>query len=249
MNAIVNIGPAQAVTMTSLELVEFINSQRTQGEAELTHANFLAKVSKVLGETSHSFECDLPDAYGRPRRGYRFQKREACLMAMSYSYDLQAKVFDRMTELENLVEQPRIPQTMPEALRLAAEAIEQRDKLALENKVQAAALAEATPKAQALDLIAAGEKSVTIRESAKLLNIKENRLTAWLHEHNWVYRLNGRWVAKQPHIQAGRLIYKEARYTDEKTGHEVYAPYCHITPKGLAKLAQIFGSGQMDMAA
>lgn len=248
MNAIMKVSDS-TVTMTSLELVEFINSQRDAYEPELTHANFLAKVPKVLGATSHSFECDLPDAYGRPRRGYRFPKREACLMAMSYSYDLQAKVFDRMTELERLVDQPKIPQTMPEALRLAAEAIEQRDKLALENKVQAEALAEAQPKVAGFDLIAAGEKSITIRESAKLLGIKENRLTTWLHEHGWTYRLNGRWVAKQEHIQGGRLIYKEAKYTDEKTGHEVYAPYCHVTPKGLAKLARVFGNGQEQLAA
>ncbi|MCQ9615906.1 hypothetical protein L1889_03660 [Paenalcaligenes niemegkensis] len=101
-----------AVTMTSLELVDFINQHRKEAakqegkpfpsdeRPQLTHANFLAKVPKVLGETSHSFECDLPDSYGRPRAGYRFPKREACLMAMSYSYDIQAAVFDRMTELE-----------------------------------------------------------------------------------------------------------------------------------------------------
>jgi hypothetical protein len=36
------------VAMSSLELVEFINSQREEGEAELTPANFMNKVSKVL---------------------------------------------------------------------------------------------------------------------------------------------------------------------------------------------------------
>ena len=109
------------ITMSSLELVEFINGQRGNDEPPLTHANFLAKVSKVLGDTSHSFECDLPDAYGRPRRGYRFPKREACLMAMSYSYELQAKVFDRMTELEAQLARP-IPMTRMEILRLAMDA-------------------------------------------------------------------------------------------------------------------------------
>ena len=86
MNALLKPNPAP-ITMTSLELVDSINEQRKDGEPDLTHANFLAKVPKVLGETSHSFECDLPDGYGRSRRGYRFEKREACLMAMSYSYD------------------------------------------------------------------------------------------------------------------------------------------------------------------
>ena len=99
MNAL--ISSVNPVTMTSLELVDYINSQRGEGEAELQHKHFLEKVQKVLGEeTSAKFSADLPDGYGRPRRGYRFPKREACLMAMSYSYELQAKVFDRMTELE-----------------------------------------------------------------------------------------------------------------------------------------------------
>lgn len=95
----------QTVTMTSLGMVEYINSQRKKGEPELQHKHFLAKVLQVLGEeTSAIFLADLPDSYGRSRRGYRFPKREACLMAMSYSYDLQAKVFDRMTALEVPVE-------------------------------------------------------------------------------------------------------------------------------------------------
>ena len=89
------------VTMTSLELVDFINSQRKSGEAELRHSDFLDKTVKVLGlEMSESFRSSYMDSMNRQKPCYRFPKREACLMAMSYSYELQAKVFDRMTELE-----------------------------------------------------------------------------------------------------------------------------------------------------
>lgn len=107
-----------AATMTSLELVDFINAHRKQqaeqaGQPfpsdefpELLHKNFLAKVPEVLGERSAEFLADLPDSYNRPRRGYRFPKREACLMAMSYSYELQAAVFDHMTALEERVAKP-----------------------------------------------------------------------------------------------------------------------------------------------
>ncbi|MDH1293871.1 hypothetical protein N5C43_21775 [Comamonas terrigena] len=125
MNSIVNIPAAgqEPVTMTSLELVDFINELRASSEPVLLHKNFLAKVPEVLKETSAKFSADLPDGYGRPRRGYRFPKREACLMAMSYSYELQAKVFDRMTELE-VGQAPKLPQTMAQALRLAAEQAE-----------------------------------------------------------------------------------------------------------------------------
>ena len=74
--------------MNSLEIVDIINSERKEGDSELQHKHFLEKVPKVIGEkTSAKFSADLPEAYGRPRRGYHFPKREACLMAMSYSYD------------------------------------------------------------------------------------------------------------------------------------------------------------------
>lgn len=103
MNAL--ISTVNPVTMTSLELVDYINSQRGEGESELRHDHFMAKVPKVLGdEHAPKFRDMITVIVGngatRQSTIYRFPKREACLMAMSYSYDLQAKVFDRMTELE-----------------------------------------------------------------------------------------------------------------------------------------------------
>ena len=106
-NSIVNANITTTVTMTSLELVDYINSQRKDGEAELRHDHFMAKVPKVLGEDAPKF---LGTSFYKgngsamiEREIYTFPKRESCLMAMSYSYDLQAKVFDKMTALEQLV--------------------------------------------------------------------------------------------------------------------------------------------------
>lgn len=126
----------------------------------LTHANFLANVFNVLGEASHSFECDLPDSYGRPRKGYRFPKREACLMAMSYSYELQAKVFDRTAELEER-STIKAPTTLSGALRLAAEQAELIEK-------QQAQLAVAEPKALVFDT-SMGDKSMSVSRFARSL--------------------------------------------------------------------------------
>lgn len=125
-------------------------------------------------------------------------------------------------------------------MRLAAEAIEERDRLALEHKASCEALAIAVPKAQALDRIAADDKAMTLTQAAKVLGVKRDTLSKWLSANGWMYRQNGSWVAYQQHIQNGRLLYKEARYTDENTDQEVYRPYCHITQKGLAKLAEVF---------
>lgn len=241
MNAL-TIRGGSPVTMTSLELVEFINSQRGEGEAKLEHYDFLKKVPQVLGaEVAGNFSCYYKASNGKQNPMYTFPKREACLMAMSYSYDLQAKVFDRMTELEAKVAQPAIPQTLPEALRLAAEAIERNERLALENKAQAETLAEQAPKIQALERISAGKDSLTLTQTAKVLGVKIAELTATMHAKNWIYRQNGSWVGYDPHIKNGDLAYKEANYTDEKTELACIKPYCHVTPRGLVKLAVMFG--------
>ncbi|WP_275628808.1 hypothetical protein [Pseudomonas sp. 273] len=140
----------QAATMTSLELVDFINEHRKQqaeqaGQPfpsdefpELLHKNFLAKVPEVLGERSAEFAADLPDSYGRPRRGYRFPKRESCLMAMSYSYDLQAAVFDHMTALEEKLKSLPDVSSHEGALLALQGSVEQQLALISENKQLAA---------------------------------------------------------------------------------------------------------------
>lgn len=226
-----------AITMTSIEMVDYINSQRDEDEAGLQHKHFCEKVPKVLGvERSAELLADLPDSYGRPRKGYKFPKREACLMAMSYSYDLQAKVFDKMTELEGNLLAPKftIPASYSEALRFAADIQDQKDKAD-------AALAIAAPKADAFDRISASPDTLTVTEASKVLGVKRKDLTARLHAEGWWYRQNSSWVAYDRYIKSGLLQYKEANYTDEKTGMSCAKAYCHITQKGLAKLALMLG--------
>ncbi|CAJ0996799.1 hypothetical protein SODG_007587 [Sodalis praecaptivus] len=110
---IVVLPTSEQPTMSSLEMIDYINAERkAEAEAEgvkfpckkyrrLQHNNFMAKTPKVLGENhSAKFLAQYKDSIGRELPCYRFPKREACLMAMSYSYELQAQVFDHMTALE-----------------------------------------------------------------------------------------------------------------------------------------------------
>lgn len=235
-----------AVTMTSLELVDYINSQRGDGESELRHRDFTAKVPKVLGEEmSEKFRTSLKDAYGRDQPGYTFPKREACLMAMSYSYDLQAKVFDRMTALEAQATKPAF--ALPDftnpaiAARAWADQVDKAEVLAVEVVQKSQQLKLVMPKVEAFDLVAASKGAITLTEAAKVLGKKRAELSAFLHEIGWLYRQNGSWVAYDAHIRTGYLQYKEAHYTDDKTGMACIKPYCHITQKGMAKLALMLG--------
>ncbi|WP_034162741.1 hypothetical protein [Edwardsiella anguillarum] len=115
-NFVATLPNSETPTMSSLEMVDYINADRrskaqddgvsfpSKKYRKLQHKHFLAKVPKVLGETSAKFLADDTYVVGNgaqaTRQVYSFPKREACLMAMSYSYELQAQVFDHMTALE-----------------------------------------------------------------------------------------------------------------------------------------------------
>lgn len=155
-----------AVTMTSLELVEYINSHRGTEESILRHSDFLEKVKKVLSEGERKFSSTYFDAQGKERPCYKLPKREACLMAMSYSYDLQAKVFDRMTALEAKTA-PKLPDfTNPAvAARAWADAIEASQALAIERDHAIATKAQIGSKREATAMATA---SAAKKENAKL---------------------------------------------------------------------------------
>ena len=95
------------ITMSSLEIVDLINQERKaeaernpgQKWLELRHDNFMAKVPKVLGEnTAPKFLGTAKYAKGINSFGerpiYNLPQREAFLMVMSESYELQAKLYD-----------------------------------------------------------------------------------------------------------------------------------------------------------
>lgn len=173
------------VTMVSLELVDYINDSRKFDEkpVQLRHADFMAKVPKVLGgELSEKFRSVYTDTTGRTLPCYRFPKREACLMAMSYSYELQAQVFDRMTAMEEALKaQKPVELSRMDLIQLALAA--EQENIALKQHV-----AVLEPKAKGLDRIADCTNVLGIRESAKILKIGQNQLVQYLLDHKVVYR-------------------------------------------------------------
>ncbi|MGQ0476307.1 phage antirepressor KilAC domain-containing protein [Acinetobacter variabilis] len=178
-------------TMTSLEIVEFINNHRQANgnNTVLAHSDFMRKVPEVLGEEGSR---NFSDTYTHPQNKqtypcYVFQKREACLMAMSYSYDLQAEIYDRMTAMEQMVLQPKLPSNFKEALQFLIEAEEQKEQLALQVAQQQQVIEVTQPKADVYDVIANRDNTYTIRDTAKLLKMRPKDLTDWLLANGWIY--------------------------------------------------------------
>lgn len=55
------------ITMTSLELVKFINASREDGDSELRHSDFLSKVPKVLMGDERKFSFVYMGQNGQER--------------------------------------------------------------------------------------------------------------------------------------------------------------------------------------
>lgn len=128
-----------APTISSVELVDLINSMREPGGAELRHDHFTVKIEKHPGIDSPKYLGQYRDSTGRTLKCYNLPKRECELMVMSESLAVQAKVYDRMTELEIKRVDP-MASLSPEHRALVALLFES-SAIKAEQAAQAAALA------------------------------------------------------------------------------------------------------------
>jgi len=222
-------------TMSSIELVDLINAMRADFKAELAHSDFLKKVEKVLGEVAGNFSGYYVASNGKKNPCYYLPKREAELMVMSESYAVQAKVYDRMTELES-APTFAIPSTLSGALRMASEQAEQLE-------VQARQLLIAAPAVEFVGkyVEAAGLKG--FREVCKILHANESRFREFLLAKRVMYKLNNEWTPYQNHIDAERITVKAG--VSETTGHAFSRAL--FTTKGIEWVAGEFAKfGLLD---
>lgn len=107
--------------------------------------------------------------------------------------------------------------------------------LELEEKV-----AEQAPKVQALDRIATSDGSLCITDAAKTLQVQPKKLFAWLRENRWIYRRAGATtdIAYQDRIMVGLLEHKTTLVVTSD-GSERSVTQVRVTPKGMAKLAEL----------
>lgn len=135
----------------------------------------------------------------------------------------------------------QIPQTLPEALRLAAVEMEKNEKLALENKVQAEALNEQAPKVAFARQVEVAPDAIDVCKAAQLLGTGRNRLMQFLREKHWVTRYNQPYQDK---IDAGLLNTKIGRPYEHPERGLQQSVTTLVTGKGLVKLRQLWDERQ-----
>jgi len=169
---------------------------------------------------------EIPVFTAKGRNGGTFAAEQLAVAYANWiSPAFYLQVIDTFLAYKKGTLQPAVPQTLPEALRLAAEAMEARDKL--------------IPKAEAYDRIATTDGGMCITNAAKDLQMRPKDLFAWLQVNRWIYRRpgGGNWIAYQEKLQTGYLEHKVTTVS-RSDGSEKTVEQVLVTPKGLAKLAK-----------
>ncbi|EGZ5503834.1 phage antirepressor Ant [Escherichia coli] len=209
MDAIPNTGD----TIDSQTLLKMVNEARKLcGEPLVRNNKFIEKVVDELeGET---YTKSVGRKNGANIDIITMTFKQALRVAARESKAVRRSLIDKLEELQQAsTASPAIPQTLPEALRLAAELAEQ--KMQLEQQLVAAA-----PKVDFADRVSAAN-GILIGNFAKVVGLKQNALFAWLRENGILIASGGRKnVPFQQYINAGYFTVKEV-VLDDEDGYQI----------------------------
>lgn len=212
--------------------------------AELTgkdHFHVMRDLRAMHGQLGAMFGGAI-QAWIHPQNGqtydeYLLDKNTSLTLLLGYDAVARMKVVKRWQELED-AQAPKLPQSMSQALRLAAEQAEQLE-------AQQEALALAAPKVEYVDRYVAAHGAMGFRQVAKLLKAKEPEFRAFLEDNKILYRLGGVPTPYQNHIDAGRFSMKTG--VNQVTEHAF--SQARFTPKGVNWVAGEWAKHQLAQRA
>lgn len=176
------------------EIAKFNNSKEMSSLeiAEITgkrHADVLRDVRNLIeqGANERNFALvEYKDKKGEIRPCYNLTPKGCLILASGYDVVLREKIINRLEELEMQKKNGgfSIPQTLSEALRLAADQQEEIEQ-------QKLLINEQAPKVAFANAIEASKSSCLVGELAKILTkngytIGQNRLFEWLRNNGYL---------------------------------------------------------------
>src|SRR5690606_19805771 len=219
------------------ELEKLVPEKNRHRHTEYIRENAGSIMTALFGDgPSRDHADDRGFTWHRDARGYvsefHLDRELTEVLITGYSIPLRARVIRRLHELES---RPHVtvPQSLPEALRLAADLAEQNSTLRLVVQEQA-------PKVEALQRIAQARGTLCLTDAAKHLGVQRKVLLIWMRENRWIYRRDGaaHWLGYQPRLQAGLLEHRVTVLGTEDDGAQRLASQVRVTPKGLTVLAE-----------
>ena len=198
----------EELTMSSEQLAELLN---------LRHDNIRQAAINLESNGVVSFTEKSVKGNGRPKQVLQFDKRNSMVMAAKLNDKLLAAVIDRWMELEG-GQKPQLPQTMSQALQLAAD--------------QAKQLEEQAPKIAVYEQLADRKGDVSTTLLAKQLGTTAIQLNKFL-------RSSG---VKMLRIDAPKAGYVEWFNVVSGCENEHEFTQCLITPLGQIEIAEAWSN-------
>lgn len=163
------------------------------------------------GEDYCSFLSDRSDGLpGKPRQDAQLtidMAKEICMLQRNEKGKQARQYF---LQLEREWNSPEA--VMSRALRMAEERLERFKAINANLSVQNAIM---QPKAEYFDGLCDRESLTGVRETAKLLGLKQNDFVKWLIDHKYIYRdKRGRLMLYAEHVDSGLFTVKET-YNDK----------------------------------
>lgn len=199
------------------------------------HGHVLRDIEAMLDQLG-----EAPEGYihfwihpqnGQLYKEYELDREHTECLITGYSVSLRMKIIRRLRELEsgcNIV-----PQTLPEALRMAADMAE-RNAL-LEQRVQ-----DSAKKVAFVDHYMDAQGAKSLRETAKILNMPERTMIETLLRDKVLFRLSGNLM---PHALRQRDGLFTVKTGSAETGHNYVQT--RVTGKGIQWIAEHYASELM----
>ncbi|EJF2534798.1 phage antirepressor KilAC domain-containing protein [Salmonella enterica] len=209
----------------SQQLLKMVNEARKLfGENPVRNNDFIARIKDELeGETYENF---VGHKNGANIDIVTMSYKQALRVAARESKAVRRSLIDKLEALQQEQSHspvPAIPQSLPEALRLAAELAEQKQQL--EEQLQTAA-----PKVDFADRVS-NAGGILIGNYAKVVGLGQNFLFTWLRDHGILCASGSRRnVPKQNFIEQGFFTVREV-VIDNDDNYRI-ALTTHITGKG-----------------
>lgn len=198
MNELVIMKDKQAVT-SSLKVAETFGKNHRDVLRAIDDLKDVRNFAQMFSETN------LPDSYGRNRRGYYLNRDGFTLLAMGFtgSKALQFKLqyIDAFNEMEQQVKF-QVPSTLPEALRLAAD--------------QAEKISVLQPKADYTDKMLANPGLETTSVIAKNYGYSTREFNKLLHGLGIQYKQGKTWLLYAKYQNLGYTHVEPFPYKDSK---------------------------------
>ena len=216
---------SSVLTMSSREIADLVESRHdsVKRTIERLQDKGLIQLTPMVEVKNH---------LGQVVTEYQLIKRDSYVVVAQLSPEFTARLVDRWQELENQ-QMPQIPQTLSEALRLAADQAEQieRQNLLLEQQ---------RPKVEFVQRYVEAGTTKSLRETAKILRVPERAMIDCLVGDGLLFRQSGNLLPYQKYHVKGLF--------DVKTGTTEYGhnyTQTRVTSKGIEYIASRYASELM----